>query len=393
MFQTPCEAAEDRDDDAPRSVGERTGPATIRTVARRGPIVVVSHACVVAQNRAVYAALQKAGHDVVVVVPARWRTAYAPDGFDAAPTAGDGPRVRSLRVIGQGRPQRHVYLARCAALLRELAPRFVLVEEEPFSLAAWQWRRAAVRSGVPFGVQLAETLDRRLPRAAVRARDRVLADASLVVARSPKAATLAVRWGARGTVAVVPHDVAAVAPRAEPGGAFTVALVGRLVEEKGVEDLLNAVARTDGVRLVVAGAGPLTARVATAGARVELLGPLLPERVGEAYARAHVTCVPSRTTPVWEEQFGRVAVESLARAVPVVATATGALPWVLETTGGGVVVPERDPAALAAAIAGLRDDPTRARSLGEAGRTGALAAFSTDVAAAALAGALDAFRG
>ena len=77
----------------------------------------------------------------------------------------------------------------------------------------------------------------------------------------------------------------------------------------------------------------------------------------------------------------------------MVATATGALPWVLETTGGGVVVPERDPAALAAAIAGLRDDPARARSLGEAGRTGALAAFSTDVAAAALAGALDAFRG
>jgi glycosyltransferase involved in cell wall biosynthesis len=220
----------------------------------------------------------------------------------------------------------------------------------------------------------------------------VLRDATFVVARSPKAAALAMVWGARGEVAVVPHDVEAVAARDEPGGLFTVAFVGRLVEEKGVEDLLAAVARIDDVRLVVAGAGPLADRVLAAGDRVELVGGVAPARVGEVYARAHVTCVPSRTTQRWEEQFGRVAVESAVRAVPVIASSSGALPWVLSTSGGGVLVPERDPAALAAAIGGLRDDRARARALGGAGRAGALASFTTDVVARSLASLLERVR-
>jgi glycosyltransferase involved in cell wall biosynthesis len=123
-----------------------------------------------------------------------------------------------------------------------------------------------------------------------------------------------------------------------PAGEFTVAYVGRLVEEKGLGDLLGAVVSLEGARLVVAGAGPMAGAVAGAGPRVEYLGPLPHGRVGEVYARAHVTCVPSRTTPRWVEQFGRVVVESLVRGVPVVVCATGELPWVLSVTGGGVLV-------------------------------------------------------
>jgi glycosyltransferase involved in cell wall biosynthesis len=232
-------------------------------------------------------------------------------------------------------------------------------------------------------VQLAETLPRDLPAPVRRWRDRVLAEASLVVARSPSAAALAEREGARGEVAVVAHDTAALDRRPEPPEPFTVAFVGRLVEDKGLSDLLAAVGTLDGVALVVAGAGPLAASLSRPG--VTYLGPLRHDRVGEAFARAHVTCVPSRTTDRWEEQFGRVVVESLVRGVPVVATETGALPWVLATTGGGVLVAERDPAALAAAIDTLRQDPAATAALGAAGREGAIAAFSTEAVAAQLA--------
>jgi glycosyltransferase involved in cell wall biosynthesis len=360
-------------------------------VARPGRFVVVSHAGVVAANRAVYAAVARDGARVTLVVPARWRDAFAPGGYAAEP---DGPLAGSVRraaVLGIGRPQRHAYLERAGRTLRRLDPDALVIEEEPFSLAAAQWARAARRVGVPYGVQVAETRERALPALVARSRDRVLRDAAFVLARSPLAADRARAWGASGEVAVVPHDVALSEVGETPDGPFTVAYAGRLAEEKGVEDLLVAVRSID-ARLVVAGDGPLRAAVSAAGPGVELLGPLAHGAVATVFARAHATCVPSRTTATWEEQFGRVAVESLAAAVPVVATATGSLPWVLSTTGGGVLVPERDPAALAGALGRLRDDPAATRALGLAGREGVVAAFSTGVVAAGLRGLLERVR-
>ena len=187
---------------------------------------------------------------------------------------------------------------------------------------------------------------------------------------------------------MVPHDVAEHEALVAPSGVFTVAFLGRLVEAKGVGDLLEAAAVLGDVAVVVAGAGPMAPRVAAAGPRVEYLGPLEHDRVGEVYARAHLTCVPSRTTSTWEEQFGRVVVESNVRGVPVVAASSGELPWVLSVTGGGVLVAERDAAGLASAIAALRDDPERRADLGRAGRAGVLASFSTSVVADRLADVL-----
>jgi glycosyltransferase involved in cell wall biosynthesis len=351
--------------------------------------VVVSHACVLATNRDVYATLAAGGLPVELVVPARWRNEYRPDGFAPDPPGALDGHLHALRVLGAGRPQRHGYLARAAAVLRRLDANALLIEEEPFSLAALQWSRAARRARVPYGVQVAETLDRDMPVPVARWRHAVLAGAAFVVARSPAAAELARRWGAQVPPDVVPHDVADAAVVAGPAGPFTVAFVGRLVEEKGLGDLLAAVEALEGVRLVVAGAGPLADDVRRAAPRVEYLGAVAHEDVGGVYARAHVTCVPSRTTHDWEEQFGRVVVESLARGVPVVASSTGSLPWVLSVVGGGVLVAERDPRALAGALGQLRDDPGAARALGEAGREGVRQAFSTPVVAARLADVLD----
>jgi glycosyltransferase involved in cell wall biosynthesis len=348
-------------------------------------VVVVSHACSLATNQRVYAAAAQRGADVHLVVPRRWANQFSPGGFDAEALPELAGRVTRLAVLGRGRPQRHAYLARCAAVLARIRPSVVFIEEEPFSVAARQWSRAARRARLPFGVQLAETLDRRLPGAVRRWRTDVLARAAFVVARSPAAADLARRWGATGEVVVLPHDVDEATERTVPTGPFTVAYVGRLDVEKGIEDLLDAFGSLDvavDARLVVAGDGPLRGRVEGAGARVQLLGAVAHAAVGDVYALADLTCVPSRTTETWEEQFGRVLVESLAHGVPVLATATGSIPWVLGTTGGGVVVPERDPAALARAIAAAAADRGGTAALGHAARERALAVFATPVVAA-----------
>ena len=87
-----------------------------------------------------------------------------------------------------------------------------------------------------------------------------------------------------------------------------------------------------------------------------------------AYAGLDVLVLPSRTTETWTEQFGRVLVEALWCGVPVVGSDSGEIPWVINETGGGVVFPEGDVAALATQLSRFRQDPQFGRRLGAAGR-------------------------
>jgi len=70
---------------------------------------------------------------------------------------------------------------------------------------------------------------------------------------------------------------------------------------------------------------------------------------------------------LWEEPFGLVAVEGMARALPVVATRSGALPEIVDQGTTGFVV-GRDPSELRTAVARLVGDPELRRAMGAAGR-------------------------
>ncbi len=61
-----------------------------------------------------------------------------------------------------------------------------------------------------------------------------------------------------------------------------------------------------------------------------------------------VFVLPSRTTPRWKEQFGRVIIEAQACGTPVIGSDSGAIPEVVGK--GGWIVPERDPPGLANAL-------------------------------------------
>ena len=78
-----------------------------------------------------------------------------------------------------------------------------------------------------------------------------------------------------------------------------------------------------------------------------------------------VLAVPSRTTPRWKEQFGRVIIEAHACGTPVIGSNSGAIPDVIG--GAGLIVPERDPSALADAIRSLMQGPTQREAMGQRG--------------------------
>lgn len=347
--------------------------------------MAISHPAVVSVNQEVYRELARRGWEVTIVLPSRWRSAYSGTSMAPQILAGMEGAVRPLPVMLSGRPQRHFYLARARTLCARAHPDVAFVEAEPYSLVASQWGSALVKLNVPFGVQCAENIDRALPGPVRRLRARALRDAAFVVARSQSAARLARAWGARGEVDFAPHAV----PRWErlPRPAerpFTVGYAGRLVESKGLLDLLAAVrGLTAPVELLLIGDGELRDRLEgqpIPGSRVNVIDGLGHERMAEGYAHLDVLVLPSRTTPTWKEQFGRVIVEALWCGVPVIGSDSGEIPWLIELTGGGLVFPEGDPAALTAALNELRAAPALRERLAGSGRAAVERMFSVPAA-------------
>jgi glycosyltransferase involved in cell wall biosynthesis len=189
--------------------------------------------------------------------------------------------------------------------------------------------------------------------------------ARVVVCPSEALATSAHELGARD-VRVIPNGVAIPEHVAEPDEPPHVLYAGRLSEEKGVLELLEA---TASLPRVIVGDGPLRDRVPDA------VGFVPPSELGAYFERAAVVVCPSR-----REGYGVVAREAMAYGRPVVASAVGGLLDAVEDGVTGVRVPPRDPPALRAALESLLADPERRRSLGAAAREAARARFSWEAA-------------
>jgi glycosyltransferase involved in cell wall biosynthesis len=234
----------------------------------------------------------------------------------------------------------------------------------------------AARSGKPYVLQVWGT-DVELARRAPALARSILQRARLVIAASNELADSARALGAE-EVRLIPSGVdlpTQVGAEAMPP---EVLYAGRLSAEKGVLELVEA---ADGLNLVIAGDGPLRARVP--GAQ----GFVPHDELQRLYARAAVVACPSR-----REGFGVACLEAMAHGRPVVATAVGGLRDLVVDGETGLVVPPRDPGALRSALERLLADRELRRRLGAAGRERALERFSwesvTDATLAAYAEAV-----
>ena len=220
----------------------------------------------------------------------------------------------------------------------------------------------------PFVVQLWGS-DIELARRAPWAFRWLVRRARLVLCPSSALVEAARALGARETTLVV-SGVALPDEVAEPDEPPHVLYVGRLSEEKGVRELVEA---TEGVPRVIVGEGPLRALVPDAA------GFVPPSALGSYYERAAVVACPSQ-----REGYGVVAREAMAYGRPVVASAVGGLTDIVEDGVTGLVVPPHDPVALRSAIERLLADPELRRRLGETARERVRERLSWDAAAAAI---------
>jgi len=173
-----------------------------------------------------------------------------------------------------------------------------------------------------------------------------------------------------------------------PVGPLRVLFVGRLVEEKGPDVLLRALAGLSVLfKARIVGAGPLAeqlsglARDLEIGDRVELLGGRGQDALPELYAWADVFCLPSH-----REGVPVVLMEAMASELPVVTTAIAGIPELVTDRVSGRLLEPGDPSALTTVIDELASDAAQRASLGRAGRRVVVESFTAGPNARVLAG-------
>lgn len=239
---------------------------------------------------------------------------------------------------------------------------------------------------------------------------RLVAESDRVIAECPQdRLDLERLYGAHPSrIAMAPcgFDAAEFSPASKPAARrrlgvpddeYLVLQVGRMVPRKGVETVVRAMAcePCEGMRLHVIGGecevpDPVrtpeihrlqgVARDCGVTNRVRFEGCRPRDQLRHWYAAADVF-----VTVPWYEPFGITPLEAMACARPVVGSAVGGVQYTVQHGVTGLLVPPKDPQALAEALASLRADPDRAGAMGRAGLERARREFTWDGVASRLA--------
>ena len=316
--------------------------------------------------------------DLEVVTTERWREAE----IDVEATDDDLFPVTKSRARLSKHIQLFAYDPRpIIAALRRRPLQLIDLNHEPYSVACaevltlcrWLAPRAAVV------VQACQNIFHRYPPPFNWLERRAYKRADAVAVCSETVREVLDAKGFDGQAVVIPFGVntEVFRPRRaidrESRGPLTIGYVGRMLPGKGLNILADALGKLEpeSWKLLVVGDGPERKNFGEALAarglvnRAEFLGAVSYEKVPDIYQRVDLLVMPTQTTKRIREQFGRVLVEAMASAVPVIGSTCGAIPEVIGEAG--LVVPEGDPDALAGALEKLLADGALRERLVRAG--------------------------
>ena len=336
--------------------------------------LVVGHAYVARDNRAKWESL---AHEelasIELLLPHRWPSweeAYRP-----VPSETANLRVRVARAFRTGREDQYFF---APGTFDHLGDFDLLCVEQGTTAAVYAQALLARRGPKPrtcFFTWINWEGRLRWPWTAIERFNLARSDGAIGGNRD--AVDLLHKHGFRGKTA---ESESPAALRARLGlEGLVLGYVGRLIQEKGIMDLVEAAATFRGpASILLVGDGPLAAparaRAATLGLRLVHV-PAIPHDAVRDHLRAmDLLVLPSRDTPSWREQFGHILIEAMACEVPVIGSTAGAIPEVLGDAG--LLFPQGDCEELCERLATLIASSSERRALGHRGRERVLAHYT-----------------
>ncbi|HLI07550.1 MAG TPA: glycosyltransferase [Ktedonobacteraceae bacterium] len=273
------------------------------------------------------------------------------------------------------------YYPELGKIMREAQPEVVHIDEEPYNFATFQAMRLAVGLKAKALFFTWQNLYRDYPLPFRQMELYNYRHAAAALAGNRDAEEVLRRKGYRGPIHIIPQfgfDTD-IYKRTEPckpragGDPFTIGYIGRLVESKGLPQVIDALATLpDYCRVVFIGHGPMKSELEEQAARlgvsdrVTFRGSVRTYEIPNELQKLDVLVLPSLTRPNWKEQFGRVLCEAMACETPVIGSDSGEIPYVIGD--GGLVFPEGNASELAARVRQLLDDPNLYARLARNGR-------------------------
>lgn len=349
-------------------------------------IVIVSHSAVVPIYREKFHLLAGYGCEVHLVLPTRW-----PEGgrWVDAPATGEEQGITIHRLSGRflGKVG-GFHLRGLKRVIKKIRPDIIHVEEEPYSIVCAQALRLAKRYHIPFVFFTWENIHRPYKPLLNWIDGWVLKNTQWVIAGNREAEDVLQKRGYHGQCSIIPQygvDPDVFRPFSVMNAehrTFTIGYFGRLIEEKGLPTLLNAVRQLKfDWKLSITGNGDmreqLQKKVLEDGLseRIQFITAMDNRKVPHSIQQLDVLVLPSETRTHWKEQFGRVLIEAMSCEVPVIGSNSGEIPNVI--ADAGMVFPEGDEKSLADCLTQIHQDASASRRIGQKGRQRVLDHFTT----------------
>ena len=348
-------------------------------------ILMLSKACLVGTYQTKLEAIAQFDDvELMVLVPPSWDDPAGPIHLERSYTNGYQFLVDPIRFNGQFHLYYYPHLKQRLATFQ---PDIVHIDEEPYNVATWLAMRQAHAIGAKTLFFSWQNLHRRYPFPFNLLEKQVLAQIDYAIMGNKDSVQVWREKGYTGRYCIIPQfgiNPQLFHPPAhrDKGRSFVIGSANRrLVPEKGVDLLLQAVAKLPGVwQLRIAGDGPerpslvRLAQELDITHRVQFDGPIVSEQIPAYLQQLDVLVLASRSLPSWKEQFGRVLVEAMACGVAVVGANSGEIPHVIGDAG--LVFPEDDVQTLQTHLHHLMQSPTLRNTLGNAGRQRVLAHYT-----------------
>ncbi|MFC1721517.1 glycosyltransferase [Patescibacteria group bacterium] len=356
-------------------------------------ILAVSHSALLKSYQEKYEILaNKFGHEVLLLTQKK-RAEGGGRVVIAKERQAGGLYVKTLSCLLPSSLRRHTYLG-LTAYARGFKPQLIYAENEPQAESTRQSLAAARKFKSKFVFFTWENIPQKFTGRKQRIEQYVYKESDGAISGNRDGEGILRQQKYQKPTAVIPQyginpkifkpqDDSQLRQSLRLEGNFIVGYVGRLLPEKNIASLIQAVRRLpDNVELIILGSGPeretlgnLTSRLGLSE-RIKFITAIPYQQIPLYMNLFNVLVLPSITTASWKEQFGRVLPEAMACKTPVIGSDSGEIPNVIGKAG--LVFPEGNIDGLVAAIQKLMSDKAFYNQLANKGHVRAAELYSNE---------------